>query len=1016
MAQMALPPTQRTSWDEVEPAVNSASAADPDSTPLILLRVEFLTRGKKFDDAESLLVQSRERRPDEIGFWTGLATLAVRRGDLGQAEEVLEQAFKKFGNRVELLLAEVVVALNRERSEVAKRLSEIAARTGELSSDDRRRVERLMAQGYQQIGQPKEGLALWKSAARESDLDDQLLLAELAAGAGDLDFLGQLQKAILKIEGPNGPNGNYVEAAGKLMQYVRERPGDNDLLEKARVKLRDAERDRPHWAAVPRSLGLLEELCRNHSEALQHFRRALELGDRSRDTVRRVVEHLVKQGNLDEAQKEIDRAVATAPDALSPELARLASQVAWARGELVQAREMADRVPPESRGYADLLRQAELAFAAGRRGAEVEALTQQATELAPQIPQTWLVRVALLVQEGKTDDAREVAMEAADKLPAEPAYVRPLALGSCYEVLGDPGTAEKHFVDAVEADPRHFLPRLELAKHYIRTNELDKALRHTEALLDPAIKAPKGVVDAARHARAMITAQRGTYDDLQAALQMLPPIQSDRELQKAVDRDLQTIAGILSKSRLRRERLQLVRVLSELQRRKVLEGAERLNLARLLEADGNWPEARRIYRELLGLDPINPLLLAEFALSSLRGNKKFTPETLDEVAEAVERLEHREPDSFRAVLARARLTAAEGRAPDAVPILMNYLKRLEAKELSEQLRQFVAAGQPDKATKLLDEAVRQYDEPGARLVLIQLQQLQSTGNDARALATLQKYIQEVDLSETVFTHNLGMVAGALESLGQPQAAEEVLRQAVAGKRSAGRLLALIRFVARRSGIDEALDLCDEAEGAVPPTVLAGTAIAVLRSHRPGTEQIERVEKRIASASAAAAPSEKPRLDLVMAELRDIQGRYADMAAVYRKLIEENDRNVMALNNLAWFLSFEPRGQREESLELINRAIRVAGPHSELLDTRAVVQLNLDNPAEAIADLGIALQDAATSSMWFHLAVAQSRKGDQAEAAEALRRAEQAGFDPQSLHPLEEASYEKLIKSLPARGG
>jgi hypothetical protein len=47
------------------------------------------------------------------------------------------------------------------------------------------------------------------------------------------------------------------------------------------------------------------------------------------------------------------------------------------------------------------------------------------------------------------------------------------------------------------------------------------------------------------------------------------------------------------------------------------------------------------------------------------------------------------------------------------------------------------------------------------------------------------------------------------------------------------------------------------------------------------------------------------LSLALADLRDFQERYGDAAAIYRRLLELNDRNVVALNNLAWLVSFQP---------------------------------------------------------------------------------------------------------------
>src|SRR5262249_19076461 len=162
------------------------------------------------------------------------------------------------------------------------------------------------------------------------------------------------------------------------------------------------------------------------------------------------------------------------------DLARLASHVAALRGNPEEALQLADRVAPAARKYTDVLWQAELAFAKGVRGGEVDELARQATEMAPQVPNTWLARVTFLALEGKTDEARQVAEQAAQKLPDQPPYLRPMALGYCYEKIGDRTLAERNFSGAVEADPQNYIPHVELSNYYLRGNELQKAQKQVE--------------------------------------------------------------------------------------------------------------------------------------------------------------------------------------------------------------------------------------------------------------------------------------------------------------------------------------------------------------------------------------------------------------------------------------------------------------------------------------------------------------------------------------------------------
>ena len=90
------------------------------------------------------------------------------------------------------------------------------------------------------------------------------------------------------------------------------------------------------------------------------------------------------------------------------------------------------------------------------------------------------------------------------------------------------------------------------------------------------------------------------------------------------------------------------------------------------------------------------------------------------------------------------------------------------------------------------------------------------------------------------------------------------------------------------------------------------------------------------------------LYLHLADLKDLQGDYDQAIFNCREALKLDDRNVVAMNNIAWLLA--KRGKASEALDLINRAITLAGERAELLDTRATVQLALARTDEALKDL------------------------------------------------------------------
>jgi tetratricopeptide (TPR) repeat protein len=223
---------------------------------------------------------------------------------------------------------------------------------------------------------------------------------------------------------------------------------------------------------------------------------------------------------------------------------------------------------------------------------------------------------------------------------------------------------------------------------------------------------------------------------------------------------------------------------------------------------------------------------------------------------------------------------------------------------------------------------------------------------------------------------------------------------------------LIGCQTRQKRFGEALENCARAWELCPADVAGRMSVAVLRSGVTEREQIARVDGWFAKAIAGSdAPS--PELLLAVADLRDFQGKYADAEETYRKVLAREPDNLTALNNLAWLLAAR-EAQGAEALAMINRAIDKAGSLPQLLDTRAFVQLAIKNHGGAREDLEKAAQAMPSATHYFHLARSHGMAKDLPAASAALNRAKAAGLDPDRLHPLERASYQRLLEDLPQR--
>jgi tetratricopeptide (TPR) repeat protein len=250
----------------------------------------------------------------------------------------------------------------------------------------------------------------------------------------------------------------------------------------------------------------------------------------------------------------------------------------------------------------------------------------------------------------------------------------------------------------------------------------------------------------------------------------------------------------------------------------------------------------------------------------------------------------------------------------------------------------------------------------------------------------------------------GGVAALLEELKQHEAAEAMYRRlvSVAPSPDAGRLV-LAQFLARRNRLGEALDLCEKARAKLPPERVAQISVLVLYAGSPTEHHCERVVRSL-EAALLKAPGEG--LLLQLAAVRNLQRRFDETERLYRQVLRQNDRIAVALNNLAFLLTFQD-GKAEEAEALIGRAIALRGPLFELLDTRGLVHLARGRADLAVKDLEKVVVERPSAGAFFHLALACHRHNQPAQAQTAFARAQTLGLKEKDLHPLEGPAYRRL---------
>jgi tetratricopeptide (TPR) repeat protein len=314
----------------------------------------------------------------------------------------------------------------------------------------------------------------------------------------------------------------------------------------------------------------------------------------------------------------------------------------------------------------------------------------------------------------------------------------------------------------------------------------------------------------------------------------------------------------------------------------------------------------------------------------------------------------------------------------------------------------------DQASHWLAELKRQQPASLGTLEMEALV-LKASKRDQDALALLQTRARQSP-------DELGAVARLLEQFGFSQQAEEAYKADIARvPKEPERALALAQFLARQNRPGEAIDVLKQAWTNCPPDRVALTALAAYDA--PSADQ---TQKSQIEAWVVEAIQQRPKaagLVPKLAAIRLRQRRLDEAQALFRQALAIDPDHPQALNDLAWVLSQSESSPSAtaEALELINRAIDIAGPTANRLDTRAVILLQSGQIERALQDLGRALVLMPSShGIHFHLARAKLLAKDKAESRKAFQRAVELGLKLETVDPLERATYLKMREELGLR--
>ena len=954
LKNMALPLAQRH-WEDANRLLDEVERAQPGVAAAVATsRAQIDVVEGRLEPARALLERARDRYPDRAEIWTALAVLADQQNRPKEAEAILDAAEGRLGDRVEFRLARARHIEGRDADGAAEALAALGRGAERFAAAERRRLLAGLAAAHQRLGDAAGARRLWSALAAEhpDDLLPRRALLSLALGAGDDDAAGRLLDEIRHLEGEAG----ILWRLGRVRLAIRRAVADASVrgaaLIEARGLLAAVAARRPNWSEVALAEAEIDDLQDNPESALRNYLRAIELGDRSWLAIRRGVGLLVERRRFDQADQLMRKLQDRA--LLSPELRRLAAGVSLQVEDYRRALEMARK-----------------------------AVSDDSTDPREQL---WLGRVLWIAArkadaEGKKPEAEQARHD------AERAFRRAVALaGDQPEVWVSlvgflAGTSQAEAAAAAVAEAQATLPKgrapLALAQCHAALGHDDRA----DALYREAAAAAPDDGEV-RRAAANYYLGRGRIADAEPHLRGLIELKGRTPADAAWAR--RVLAMLLSVRGDRKLSVEAMKLLG-------LSTAEAGDPAQDAAADAPLDD-RRARAKVLAMQPsrarrreaIQILEKIARGANADAGDLFLLAQLYDKDGERA-----RAREQFQKLLA----SAPTRKSPRYPAYLASY---------ADALLRWGDAGQAEVWLARLVELTPQ--APATIHLRARLLAARRRGDEAATLVT--DYVKDKDAQVLP-------AAVLLEGLGQFTAAEALYRR-YAAPGDPARALTLGEFLARRGRLGEALDLFEAAWATCPPEAVAGAGLAMLYATKADEGQIRRIEGRIVAALRAHPDSVS--LNFSLANLLTLQGRYADAEAIYRRMSGAGGRGATsALNNLAWLIAARG-GDAAEARGLIDRAIALAGPRPDLIDTRALTALAMGRGREAINDLEGALAVAPDASMYMHMARARLLAGDRTAAAEALREAKAAGLDPAALHPLERAAYDRLASTLAASVG
>ena len=963
--QVNLPPKDRD-WEpfrEEEGAFAKAKQAyknrqdDPVALQLTLLEILSYAAQDNTEKALGLLNETEEAYPDSPAVWRAVVAGHQAWGLPGDADRKLEQFVERTENANLAVMLRVELLSRRRQWDKARELltrelkpkteQEQIARELQLAKLD------LMVQDPESAKKRFENLvdnqASQLNPGQLLSLVRVLAETALAAPQSDPKEVRNRIEQLKSLEGEEtGTWWRYFEAM-RLLAGSTETSATS--LSEAEDYQRQIETLRPKW---PKGYTLKAEIAvkrRKLDEAIEFCQNALRFGDRTLSTYQRLIELLTRQRRYSEI------------DAYFEQMGNL---VLYSQGlsNLAIQRSLQVAFEKSASGLQD-----DAILNSVDQNVEFQHALQLARSNARQRPEDLLAKLWLgytLMLAKQDEEAKEVYESAVEIAPQS--VLSWAALFNFYfkTERSDEGTKVLKKLQTVSLSEEDEKSRsYVLGQCYEKIGDLDKAARHYREAIEQSPKNERVLDWTSRFF-----------------------LRTDPEVGEKLLRRLGDLSDNPSPSR----------------RKLALHLATR-------GGKQNWQEALTIIDALLDQLRSEADVAINHRIKAMILLRRYTSENRQQ---AIESLEVVVRNPAAAPTDRLRLAALY----EQQSIYAKASDLIRKVETNPDLR-------PEHLAAVVDFYLRNSEEKRADDALVSLEQrgtttvttvqlrarlLEKTGQTEQIPSLIEQYVDgrldELQDARRQVELLLAM-ANLSASLDLQDTAEAYYRRAAEIDPPSSRYLAI--WLAKRGNTHDALQLALSQHHAEPSPVTMSTVLSLLTIGNPTEKDFQLVEPLIAEEveqyqdNAAVLTS--------LATLRYKQQRMDESLEFYRRALEIDENNVVALNNAAWMLA-EQGTQADQALAYIEHAIDFHGPNLQLLDTRGMVLLFQRNAARAVEDLArVVGEKGAEAQHQFHYALALVETGKIDEARRWLEEARGKGLSRDQLTPVERNMLDELEKAL-----